>query len=169
MSDSIVRDTIAAGLAALTTQTATPQAPFGYGSDISVAGDVDPALAMVDPFSTLGIGQAIVRRWDCARGALPPDGKDAQDYGIDLRGYCNAGITERDMRSLKRRLEDEALKDDRIQAIDAIVSATMSGARVTLSVSATVTPVDARLGTFSLILAATSADVVIIAIGGATQ
>lgn len=165
--DDIVASSIADGLAALTRITATPEAPFGFGSDISCASDIDPTLAMVDPFSMLGIGQAIVRRWDCPRGALPPDGKDAQDYGIDLRSWCNRGMRERDLRALESRLQIEALKDDRIKTIVVVVKQTFRGALVDLDVSARVTAVDPTVGTFALVLAVTSADVVVKAIGGA--
>lgn len=165
--DNLVASSIADGLAALTRITATPVAPFGFGSDISVAADVDPLLTLVDPFSMLGIGQAIVRRWDCPRGGLPPDGKDAQDYGIDLRSFCNRGMRDRDLRALESRLQIEALKDDRIKSIVVVVTQTFRGALVDLTVDARVTAVDPTVGTFGLVLAVTSEDIVINAIGGA--
>lgn len=165
--DNIVRSSIADGLAALTPLYPTPQPPFGYGTDLSCAGDVTEALDEVDPFTPLGIGQAVARCWDCPRGALPNDGKDAADYGISLSDYCNKGMREQDLRSLQSRLEAEALKDDRISKIVVKVFIIRAGAIVTLDVQAQITPFDPTIGTFKLVLAVTSADVVIKAIGGA--
>lgn len=164
--DNLVRSAIADGLAALTRLRADPVPPLGYGADVSLAADVDPTMALVDPMSARGIAEAIVRRWDCPRGALPPDGKDAQDYGLDLRSWCNRGMRAQDIRALESRLEIEALKDDRIKAIDVTVTVTQRGALIDLAVAARVTAVDSA-NTFTLVLVATSADIIVKAIEGA--
>ena len=108
--NAILTDAIAEGLASLERVQATPTGDLGYGVDLVCALDLDPNMAETDPTSPVGIGQALVRRWDCPRGALPPVGKDAQEYGISLRSYVNVGTTQRDLNTLKRRLEAEALR-----------------------------------------------------------
>jgi hypothetical protein len=165
--NTTIADVIAAGLAALTPVQATPTPPLGYGRTWSCAERLDANLADVDYNSTTGIAQATFRRWDCDRGGLPPDGDDAREYGENLRSWCNRGTNAADMRTLESKLEAEALKDDRIAHIDVAVTPTFNGALVDLSVVATITPVDPNLRTFDLVLAVTSADLVIKSIGGA--
>lgn len=164
MSD-VLRDAIAAGLATLTPVVATPTGSLGFGVCMSVDSDVHLGVT-VDPMSTLGIAQALVRRWDCPRGALPPDGKDARSYGVDLRGALNRGQTVDELRALVSSLRVEALKDDRISAITIKATQAESGASYRLDLDVRVTPADPSLSTFSLTLAASSAELVLRAIGG---
>lgn len=157
---------IAEGLATLT-PAALPTGDLGYGSDLSCASDLTETMESVDPTSTRGIGEAIVRRWDCPRGGLPADnGKDSLDYGEDLRGYCNRGVTVDDVRAIASKLKSEAMKDDRVFAILVTVTPSISRAITTLRVVARVTPYAS--GPFTLILTATSMRIVIEAIGAAT-
>ena len=168
MSDDVLRDALAAGLATLSRVVAVPSAPLGYGVDLSCASDLTPDMAEVDPMSPTGIGQSTFRRWDCQRGALPPDGRDARDYGRDIRGMLNRGTTDADLNATTSALGQEALKDDRISTIK--VGATPSGnaTRPKIEVAATITPADPTLEPFALVLAVDGPDVVIKAIGGAT-
>lgn len=167
MSDDVVRDAIAAGLASLSRVVAVPTGDLGYGTDLSCASDITPDLAEVDPSSPIGIGEAVFRRWDCQRGALPPDGRDAREYGRDVRGMLNRGTTDADLNATLGALGQEALKDDRISAIK--VGATPSGdpKKPSIEVAAKITPADRTLAPFQLVLAVDSADVVLKAIGGA--
>lgn len=162
--NATLADAIAEGLAGLERVQATPTGDLGYGVDVVCMLDLDPNMAETDPASPVGIGQSTVRRWDCPRGELPPDGKDAQDYGISLRSYVNTGTTQRDLNALKTRLEAEALKDDRIAAIKVSIANTTSGALVSLRVSAVIQP--RKGGPFELVLAVTSATIVIESIAG---
>lgn len=155
MSASIVRDTLAAELAKLEPVTSTPFAPFGYGSDLSCTSDLTETMDEVDGFSTLALGQAIVRRLDCPRGALPDD----PDYGIDLRAYCNRGTTADEVRALAGQIRTEVEKDDRIDSLAVTVTPAADGS--SLSVSLVVTPIAAELGGFTLTLAVTSAEVLL--------
>lgn len=152
---NVVRTAIAAELALLTRVVDVPASPLGYGTDIVCTSDLDARMSEVDPFSTEGISQAIVRRLDCPRGALPDDA----DYGIDLRGMLNCGVTADEIRSLAGRIRSELQKDDRIDA--AVVVVTPSSTGSSLSVSLTITPVDARIGGFRLIVAVTDAAVLL--------
>lgn len=154
MTDA-VRDAIAAAIAELERVTEVPSGPFGYGTDISCAGDLTETMEEVDGFSTLALAQALVRRLDCARGQLPDD----PDYGIDVRSYCNRGATTQDIRSLASRIRGEVTKDDRVDT--ATVTVTPSSTGDELGVKVAVTPYDARLGPFTLTLAVTSAAVLI--------
>lgn len=168
MSDDVLRDALAAGLASLTRTTATPSGALGYGRDLSCGSDLDPSMAEIDPDSTIGIAQSTFRRWDCPRGALPPDtGKDSRDYGEDIRGMLSHGTTDATLNATTSRLGSEATKDDRISAIKIGVTPSGPPSLPTLEVSARITPADPALRAFDLVLAVSSADVVLKAIGGA--
>lgn len=143
-------------------------ASLGYGTDLVCGWDLDPTMAETDPNSVSGIGQAVFRRWDCPRGALPPDsGRDSRDYGVDIRGMLNRGTTDAVLNAAAASLAQEALKDDRIAAIKVGVRPSGTAALPILTITAMITPADPALGSFSLVLEATSADVVLKAIGGA--
>lgn len=165
--NSLLQGAIDAGLAQLEKEVAVPVEPFGYGTDLSCGTDVDPTQALVDPFSTVGLAQSLVRCWDCPRGSLPNDGKDAADYGLSLREYVNKGTTQRDINALQSRLEAEALKNPRFDRISVSVTPSFSGALVTLRVEAVVVP-KGPSGPFQLVLAATSAEIVLNSIAAVT-
>ncbi len=160
---------IAAGLASIERVRDAPTGALGYGTDLSCTTDLDPDLAETDPMSPLGIGEGVVRCWDTPRGSLPNDGKDAASRGLSLREELHRGTTDRDLRALERRLATEALKDDRIDRIVVEVRVTSTGtATVELEVIATVTPAGVG-GPFQLVLAATSAEIIVKAIAGVTS
>lgn len=148
---SAVRSVIAAELALLARVVDVPAAPLGYGTDISCTSDLSARMDEVDPFSVAGLSEAIVRRLDCPRGQLPDDA----DYGMDLRGMLNHGTTADEIRSLAGRIRNELQKDDRIESV--VVTVTPSSTGSSLRVSLAVTPVDARLGGFRLVVAVTDA------------
>lgn len=159
MSSSIVDDAIAEELALLERVQDAPSAPFGYGSDLSCDTDLTERMDEVGA-STLALGQALARRLDCPRGALLDD----PDYGIDLRAHLNRGSTTRDLRTLATRIKAEIEKDDRVDTVAVQVTPATDGS--SLAVELAVTPVDASVGDFGLTLAATSAGVIVDAIGG---
>jgi len=153
MSD-IVKNAIAASVAALTQEVDFPQEPFGYGSDID--GDVDLSERMdeVDPFSTRAISQAIVRRLNCPRGGLPDD----PNYGIDLVAKLNTGIVASDLQQLGGQIKNELSKDDRIAAV--IVTLAPNSVGSTLRVELFVTPANSA-NSFRLTLNASDAGILI--------
>ena len=151
----IVKDAIAASLALLEQATDFPVAPFGYGSDISCDSDVAPDVAEVDPFSTLALAEAIVRRLDCPRGQLPDD----KDYGISIRAYANRGTTDAEIQSLAGQIQNEILKDDRVSALTVSVRPDSRGTNLLIILA--IQPVDPLLGGFTLTLSATSAAILI--------
>jgi len=146
--NATVADAIATETASLTREVATPTAPFGYGSDISCARDLEEGMPEVSGQTVLA--QALVRRLDCPRGALPDDG----DYGIDLRSYLNRGLTVDQVRGLAGAIRSELTKDDRVDTVAVTVTPTPTGESIRVSIA--VVPRDATLGgPFTLILAVT--------------
>jgi hypothetical protein len=139
---AVVLDAIARELALLKREVETPTGPLGYGLDLSCVSDVTPELAEVDPFSPVGIAEAVIRRLTTPRGGLVDD----PDYGLDLRGYCNRGTTLDELRDLAGQCRSEVTKDDRIEeALFTITTPTRSE----LNVSARITPADPSLELFS--------------------
>jgi len=146
--NALVRDAIAAELALLTREVSTPAAPFGYGADVSCSRDLEEAMPEVSGQTVLA--QALVRRLDCPRGGLPDDG----DYGIDLRGFLNRGLTTDEVRGLAGAIRSELSKDDRVDTVAVTVAPTTTGQSIRVSIQ--VVPRDATLGgPFTLILAVT--------------
>lgn len=153
--NTTVGDAITTELALLEVLVDFPVSPFGFGSDISGATDIAADVAEVDPFSTIALAQAIVRRLDTPRGSLPDD----KDFGIDLRSYANRGMTAADIQSLAGQIRSELLKDDRIDTL--IVTVRPSSTGTSLGVELAVRPVDPQVGGFALTLSASSASILI--------
>jgi hypothetical protein len=146
--NAVVADAIATETAALTRTTATPSAPFGYGADISCTRDLDESMPEVSGQTALA--QALARRLDCPRGGVPDDG----DYGIDLRGYLNRGLTTDEVRGLAGAIRSELTKDDRVDTLRVTVTPTPTGESIRVSIQ--VVPRDPTLGgPFTLTLALT--------------
>lgn len=152
---TLVDEAFAAGLAELTPLTSAPVAPFGYGVDLSCTSSLTDPLAEVDCFSPIAVGEALVRRLMTPTGSLIED----PDYGMDLRAFCNRGVTQQDLARIADKVRGECLKDDRVDDVTVIISA--DSQTHAMSVRLLVTVVDARIGDFSMTLAVTSADVLI--------
>lgn len=157
MTDA-VRDAIAASLTDLTRVNADPGEPYGYGSDVSCAYDVDPGVVELDGDDTLVLAQAILRRLDTPRGSLPDD----PGYGISLRSMLNGGVTSTQIASLAGRIRGEVTKDDRVLSVT--VTVTPSAGMESLEVVLQVVPEDAG-EPFAMTLAVTSSGVLLEAIG----
>lgn len=142
---SYVLDLIAADLAAIRADAPPPAslAPLGYGTDLSCVRDLTEDLVEVNPLSTRAISEAIVRRLITPRGALIDD----QDYGFDVRPYCNRAVTADSLRALKGYARAEALKDDRV----ADANVTLAYASNALTITIMITAHDPALGVFSLV------------------
>lgn len=152
--NAILAATITAGLANLTREVDTPVEPFGYGSDVSCALDVDAGTEL-DGSNPLVLAQALVRRLDCQRGGLPDD----PSYGIDIRGFLNEGRPARELSSLEDQIKTELRKDDRVLQLDAKV--TMSATGSTMAIVIRITPTDPSTKSFRMTLAVTSSAVVL--------
>jgi hypothetical protein len=155
---TVVDEQIAEQLAGLSRVVPDPQAPFGYGRDLSCTTELDPALAEVDPFTTRAIAEALVRRLITPNGSLIED----PDYGEDIRGMENRGVSQADLVSLASRVRNECAKDDRVD--DVTVSVRASASARTLELSIRVAPKDPILATFSMTLACTGGDVILEAV-----
>lgn len=104
-------------LAELPKLKATPVEPFEFGSDLSCGEDVTADWAELPKNSNLLVVQSIYRRLNTERGSLPDD----PDYGFDLCGKLNKGMTQKGLLSIAGQVKAEILKDDRIEAVDVAV------------------------------------------------
>jgi hypothetical protein len=152
---SPVRDAIAAELALLEREVDTPVAPFGYGTDVSCTTDLDPRLASVDQNSTQGIAEAIVRRLDCPRGALPDD----DDYGFDVASLLNTGLTTTQINALAGQVRAEITKDDRVASATVRLTPSADGTELELDIN--VVPADPNTSQFSMVLAVSDGGVLL--------
>lgn len=123
-----------------------PQPPLYWGSDLSCVTDCDAAFSELPATGALIIAQAVVRRFLTPRGGLLDDA----DYGLDLRSYCNRGVTQQDLRTLQSRCVAEALKDERVLSARIDVATDLASV---LSVRVLITPSDPALGPFTFVLA----------------
>jgi hypothetical protein len=122
----------------------TPVEPFGYGVDLSCVLDVTEDLAEVDSFSPIAIAESSLRRLITPRGGCPDD----SDYGFDLRGQLNKGVTVLGLRTLSGQSRAEINKDDRVSDCTADVTYdSVQGPQ--LRVKVTIQPVDVDLGEFT--------------------
>jgi len=155
--NSLLRGAIDDGLASLTRVMDAPSEPFGYGTDVACATDIEVPVRDVDPSGTEAVSFALLRRIDCPRGQMPDDG----DYGFDLRGMLNRGITQADLAQIGSRIRSEWAKDDRVSSAAVVVTQTDNGA--SLRIVGTIVPASSS-DTFRLVISATSAVVVLEAI-----
>lgn len=154
---AIVLNALATSIAALERNTDIPTEPFGYGSDIAttIDGDLDEQMSDVNPDSVEAFAQAMFRRLDCPRGALPGDA----NYGIDVCAYLNDGVTTFTVEAMADEIRSEVTKDDRIAG--ASVKVVLGSGGLSLSITISITPVDPSVGNFTLTFAATSAALVL--------
>lgn len=128
---------------------------LGYGFDLALATDLYGDMRTVDPFSTQALAEALLRRLDCPRGALPDD----QSYGVDVRGMINRATDPASLSVLRGQIKSECEKDDRVDSVSVELEA--SSDFVTLTVQLVVTPIDADRGGFSLTFVATDSDLLV--------
>lgn len=145
--NATVATALATDLATLATEldVRADAAPLGYGRDLWCVTDLTATMDTIAPDSRLAIAQAVVRRWITPRGALLDD----PDYGYDVRGKLNRGLTQVELRSLGSLMRLEARKDDRVS--DAAVTVSFDGE--TLHAATVLTCESITLGTFTLTLA----------------
>jgi hypothetical protein len=153
--NATVKASLDAQLAALVREVDAPVAPLGYGTDLSCITDLTEDLAEVDANSVQAIAEALIRRLTTPRGGLPDD----PDYGYDLRGMLNRGVTLAELRTVTGQARSECRKDDRVRDVD--VSASFTLGNSTLSVAIAVTPADPAVDDFSFTFALTDSSVVI--------
>lgn len=154
----VVRDAIAAELALLERVVPMPTGDLGYGSDLAMTAeaiDIDPDMVERRGDDPLVLAEAMVRRLDTPRGALPDD----RNYGYDVRGHLNRGTTRTEVRAMNAGVHGELIKDDRLRAVRVEVAPAPDGSEIAIAIQAT--PADPALAPFELVLAVTSAEVLI--------
>lgn len=154
MSD-VVRDAIAAELARLTRVVPSPTGDLGFGSDLSCTTDLDERMVELAGTDRLVLAQATLRRFITPRGSIP----DAPNDGLDLMAWVSLGTTSTDIRALAGQMRAEATKDDRIAEASVTVSPSANGSQ--LSTSVRVVPADPAIAPFTMVLAVTSAGVLL--------
>lgn len=112
-----------------------------YGSDISTFPDLDPSFGLLT--GPRVVAEAVARRLMTPRGGLFYD----PQYGFDLRALLNDATPDARLAAIASQVEDEALKDERVQAVQAFV--TRNGQAGTLVVRIVLTLAS---GTFPLTL-----------------
>jgi hypothetical protein len=155
-------DFVAKELAALQRLVSLPTGALGYGLDLSCVSDISPTLEETDPNSVQGISESLLRRLQTPRGALAQIDDDS-NYGFDVIGLLNNGVTAHDLRGMEAQIKAECLKDDRVA--DLTVTVTFAFGTGVLDVSLRITAVDPQLGTFSLIFAVDGAEILVKQVG----
>lgn len=145
-----LKEVIARETALLEKLVDAPEAPFGYGVDLVCVTDLREDFGEENHESQDAIGHAVLRRWITPRGQNPDD----PDYGEDIRGFLNKGITTKDIREKAGKLKQEAEKDDRVGACTVTLTPSPDGRE--LRVSAAIVPKDPAVETFTLTFAVTS-------------
>jgi hypothetical protein len=140
----------------------TAELPEGTGAvDVSLWGrELSCVLDCTDGFATITdprllLLQALARRCDTPRGALPAH--DDDDYGLDLRGMLHAGLTQSELASMQGRIAGEFKKDRRVETVT--VRATFAASRLT--VTGGIMPRDPALEPFPFVMDVTQAAITI--------
>lgn len=149
---AIVLSAIAAETALLERLVQVPTEALGYGVDLSCVSDISVTLDEVDPTSTQAIREALLRRLTTPRGGL----QDDPDYGFDVRGLCNRGLTQSQLVDLSTQVRNEVTKDDRVDSATVTVTTPSPNA---LRLAVVITPVDPSIGIFTLTFAVTDGEV----------
>lgn len=144
-----ILDDIKAELATLSREVVQPQPPHNYGTDLRCTTDIHDDLTEVDPDSPEGIAEAIVRRWTCPRG----QNADDLDYGRDVRGLLNRGVTRADLLAEAGLLRGEAEKEETVDECE--VDLVLEAATQTITILSVVTPKDPTIAPFRLVAAVT--------------
>lgn len=160
MSDDVVRDILAtAGTEMRIVRVSDP--PLFYGVDLVCIDELTDDLQETDPTSAASLAQDVFHRLNTQRGTLPDD----PDYGYDLAGALNRGVTAQEIAGIQGNARQEILKDDRLTEAVVIVAAAQTADGNTYHVHITLTPA-ASNQTFSLIVAVTDGVALLTAIQG---
>lgn len=122
---------------------ALPDTAVDYGVDIDCLSGIGYVLGLASGYQV--VANAIGRRLITPRGGLFYD----NDYGFDVRSYCNVALTRGKLAELIAGIEAECQKDERVQAARARVVFTGT-ADVVASINVDVLLVEG--GSFSMVL-----------------
>lgn len=121
-----------------------------FGRDLSCTTDIASDGRTVTGFRL--VGEAIYRRWTTPRGRLI----GFPNYGFDITQYANADMSPRDIAALCAGMQNEAMKDERVESCS--VSATLDSVGV-LTITSVLTT---GAGPFTLVVSATSVSVTLL-------
>ncbi len=145
MSD-LVRDAIAASIAAQARLVLTPEPPYDYGVDLKCTDDLDSRLAEQGLDDVAAIGQDAYHRLTTTRGFIP----DAPDFGLDVVSMLNRGMTPQDIAAAQGRIALELQKDDRVARAEVALTEVEPGS---WDLQVRLTPEDPSLKAFDLVIA----------------
>lgn len=151
--NSTVETALSEMIAELEVTSSVPVAPYGYGSDVSCANDIDARWTEISD-TALIIAQHCVRRIDTPNG-LP----DKDDWGISITDYCNRPTTRKELNELEGKVFGQLIDDDRINEL--FVSAEPSTDYTTLTVNVRIVPEDPSTEDFTLILSVSDTGVIL--------
>lgn len=135
-------------------QTAAPESPVGWGSDLSCDHDIDEAFTELAGDDPILVAQAAYRAITTPRGSVP----DAPDYGVDLNGYLSRGVTVQAIQALAGMISLEIRKDDRVDSVSVDVQPEDDGRALRVTIDGTIAE---SSRTFSLVLGLTDAGVLL--------
>ena len=90
------------------------------GADLSCVDDLDPGMAEVSGVAMMG--EAAHRRVNTPRGAVIDD----PNYGIDVFDFLNAEATPAEVAQVPGLIDQEQLKDQRIQSSETTFDTTVT-------------------------------------------
>ena len=99
-----------------------------YGTDISTLPDLDETFTPISGRRV--VAEAIHRRLNTPRGALP----FYPTYGLDVRQWLNASLTEAARFSLEANVEAECEKEERVQRASATARFDSASSSLALSI-----------------------------------
>lgn len=118
---TIVQDKIAEYTAALSRIVPVPTGDLGFGADLSCTDDITHDAAELPGDSPLAVAQANYRRLTTPHGSVPDD----PDYGLDVRGFLNRGLTQKSLQEIPGQVRGELRKDDRNDPSNLVVTMTI--------------------------------------------
>lgn len=133
--------------------TANPSNASPYGQDIDFMNGLNPLLPLLGGLANLG--QALAHRLSTPRGGLFYD----PGYGTDIRAYLNEAMTAAKAAQLQADVQNELLKDERVQSCTAIATFTAAAETLNLTINVISSP-----GPFILQLAVSAVTVQVLAI-----
>lgn len=119
--------------------------------EISCLGDLDPLFTLVSERTALI--HAIANRYISTRGSLPED----EDYGYNLRDWLGEVIGVNELAVIRQNVEDEALKDERVDAASATVQFFAGASRCEVRLT-----IVGSAGEFQLVLGITDVSVAVL-------
>lgn len=107
-----------------------------FGVDVSTIPDLDPAFAPINGRDVLA--EAIARRLQTARGALPFN----PDDGVDLNEWLHEGTTNQALYRLRGAIRAECEKDERVFEANVAIAFDETASNKALRLTITIDPVE---------------------------